>query len=434
MLKQRFCSRIQLVLLFQILFSLPLFAAENDSSQIADEEVQRFSQALYQIKQNYVKSVNDEALFNNAIRGMLNGLDPHSAFLDENDFKELELNTRGNFAGIGIEITQEDGLLKVVTPLIDTPAYKAGIKAGDYIVKLGAKTAQGLSLTEAVSIMRGEEGTAIDLVILRKGVNKPLTFSMTRQKIQIQSVQSKLIDNQFGYIRLSQFQELTGKDMRNAIIQLQEQTKNKLKGLVLDLRNNPGGLLDSAVEVADAFIDNQHGDRGIIVYTKGRLPESKFTAIATPGDILEKAPLIVLINNGSASASEIVAGALKDHKRAVIVGTKSFGKGSVQTVLPLDDKHAIKLTTALYYTPSGTSIQAKGIIPDIQIDEIAIPKTATQKKLLHFSELSLSKHLKNEKNNLADNEQSSADLANLLFEDFQLYSALTILRSMSLTS
>ncbi|STX52797.1 carboxy-terminal protease [Legionella busanensis] len=434
MLKGRFCSRIQLVLLFQILFSLPSFAAENDTSQIADEEVQRFSQALYQIKQNYVKSINDDALFNNAIRGMLSGLDPHSAFLDENDFKELELNTRGNFAGIGIEITQEEGLLKVVTPLVDTPAYKAGIKAGDYIVKLGAKTAQGLSLTEAVNIMRGAEGTPIELVILRKGVNKPLTFSMTRQKIQIQSVQSKLIDNQFGYIRLSQFQELTGKDMRNAITKLQGQTKNKLKGLVLDLRNNPGGLLDSAVEVADAFIDNQQADKGIIVYTKGRLPESKFTAIATPGDILAKAPLIVLINNGSASASEIVAGALKDHKRAIIVGSKSFGKGSVQTVLPLDDKHAIKLTTALYYTPSGTSIQAKGIIPDIQIDEIAIPKNETQKKILHFSELNLSRHLKNEKNNLEKTAQSSNDLTNLLYEDFQLYSALTILRSMSLSS
>ncbi|WP_419419627.1 S41 family peptidase [Legionella sp. D16C41] len=434
MLKQRFCSRIQLVLLLQILFSLPLFAAQEGAPQIAEEEVQRFSQTLYQIKQNYVKPVNDSALFDNAIRGMLNGLDPHSAYLDENDFKELELNTRGNFAGIGIEITQEEGLLKVVTPLVDTPAYKVGIKAGDYIVKLGSKTAQGLSLTEAVNIMRGEEGTKIELIILRKGVNKPLTFVVTRQKIQIQSVQSKLIDGQFGYIRLSQFQELTGKDMHAAITKLKDQTHNKLKGLVLDLRNNPGGLLDSAVEVADAFIDNKKGDKGVIVYTKGRLPDSKFTALATPGDILDKAPLIVLINKGSASASEIVAGALKDHKRAIIVGTKSFGKGSVQTVLPLDDKHAIKLTTALYYTPAGTSIQAKGIIPDIQIEEIAIPKTALQKKALSFNELNLSKHLKNEKSNLPEQAQSAADLAKLLYDDFQLYSAFTILRSMSLTS
>ncbi|STX27606.1 carboxy-terminal protease [Legionella beliardensis] len=434
MLKRRFCSRIQQVLLIQILFSLPLFAAKNDSLQIAEEEVQRFSQALYQIKQNYVKSVKDVDLFDNAIRGMLSGLDPHSAYLDENEFNELKMSTSGNFAGIGIEITQEQGLLKVVTPLIDTPAYKAGIKAGDYIVKLGSKPTQGLSLTEAVNLMRGEAGTPVSLVILRKGVNKPLTFSMMRQNIQIKSVQSKLLDQQFGYIRLSQFQEMTGSDMRSAINKLKEQTQGKLKGLILDLRNNPGGLLDSAIEVADAFIDNKKGDKSTIVYTEGRLPESKFTALATPGDILNNAPLIVLINNGSASASEIVAGALKDHKRAVIVGTKSFGKGSVQTVLPLDEKHAIKLTTALYYTPAGTSIQATGIAPDIQVEEISIAKAAENKKILSFNEINLSKHLENEKNNSKIITPLTNDREKLLYDDFQLYSALTIIWSMSLTS
>ena len=284
--------------------------------------------------------------------------------------------------------------------------------------------------------MRGKEGTTIDLTILRKGVNKPLNFALVREKILIKSVKSKLLDNNYGYIRLTQFQALTSQDMEKAIAQLKQQAGGKLKGLILDLRNNPGGLLDSAIQVSDAFLDNdKNGAQEMIVYTQGRLPGSKFTALANPGDILQNAPLVVLINNGSASASEIVAGALKDNKRAIILGTRSFGKGSVQTVLPLDDKRAIKLTTALYYTPSGVSIQAKGITPDIVIEEIAVPKDGQKQDFSGFSEADLSGHLIN-KNEKAKQETSSsaADDANLLHEDYQLYAALTILKGLAVAT
>jgi len=397
--------------------------------------VQRFSNALYEIKQNYVKTAKDNELFDNAIRGMLSGLDPHSAYLDEKELKELTSATSGNFAGLGIEIVMENGVVKVVTPLIDSPAFKAGIKAGDYIIKLGPQMVQGLTLDDAVNLMRGKIGSGIEIVVLRKGEPKPLNFNITREKILVKSVQSKLLEKQYGYIRLSQFQETTSADMVNAIKQLEKEANGKLTGLVLDLRNNPGGLLDSAIEVADAFIDGkQTGKREIIVYTEGRLPESKFTALATPGDMLKNAPIVVLINNGSASASEIVAGALKDNKRALTLGTKSFGKGSVQTVLPLDEKRAIKLTTAFYYTPSGISIQAKGIVPDIIVEEIAIPKSAKVNPMDGYNEASLSGHLVNKtdgnEEKLLENNQ---DAQAILYEDYQLYTALTVLKGLSVT-
>ncbi|KTC98249.1 S41 family peptidase [Legionella erythra] len=414
---------------------LPGFAAteEEPNKRIPLEDVQRFSNAIGQIKKYYVKPVDDKELFDNAIRGMLSGLDPHSTYLDEDSFKELQTSTSGEFGGLGIEVTMEDGVVKVVTPLVDTPAFKAGIKAGDYIIKLGAKSVQGISLQDAVNMMRGKEGTTIDLTILRKGVNKPLTFSLIREKILIKSVKSKLLDDSYGYVRLTQFQAMTAQDMEKAIAQLKQQSGGKLKGLILDLRNNPGGLLDSAIQVSDAFIDNdKKGSEEMIVYTQGRLPGSKFTALANPGDILQNAPLIVLINNGSASASEIVAGALKDNKRAIIVGTRSFGKGSVQTVLPLDEKRAIKLTTALYYTPSGVSIQAKGITPDIIIEEIAVPKSSKAKDLTSFSEAELNGHLLNQNNNSSEKaDNSNKDDQTLLYEDYQLYAALTILKGLA---
>lgn len=416
---------------------LPLsgFAAteEEPNKRIPLEDVQRFSNAIGQIKKYYVKPVDDKELFDNAIRGMLSGLDPHSTYLDEDSFKELQTSTSGEFGGLGIEVTMEDGIVKVVTPLVDTPAFKAGIKAGDYIIKLGDKSVQGISLQDAVNMMRGKAGTTIDLTILRKGVNKPLVFSLIREKILIKSVKSKLLDDNYGYVRLTQFQAMTAQDMEKAIAQLKLQAGGKLKGLILDLRNNPGGLLDSAIQVSDAFIDNdKKGNEEMIVYTQGRLPGSKFTALANPGDILQNAPLIVLINNGSASASEIVAGALKDNKRAIIVGTQSFGKGSVQTVLPLDDKRAIKLTTALYYTPSGVSIQAKGITPDIIIEEIAVPKSGKQTDLTSFSEAELNGHLLNQSGNSSEKANSTnKDDQSLLYEDYQLYAALTILKGLA---
>jgi len=407
---------------------------EQDPNQrIPMEDVQRFSNAIGQIKKYYVKPVNDKELFDNAIRGMLSGLDPHSGYLDETEFNELQTVTNGEFGGLGIEVTMENGVVRVITPLVDTPAFKAGIKAGDYIIKLNNKSVQGIDLKEAVNLMRGKPGSTVDLTILRKDVNKPLKFTLAREKILIQSVHSKLLDNKYGYVRLTQFQALTGIDMEKAITKLKQEAHGNLQGLVLDLRNNPGGLLDSAIQVSDAFLGKDKNNKPeLIVYTEGRLPGSKFTALSKSADILHKAPMVVLINNGSASAAEIVAGALKDNKRAVILGTRSFGKGSVQTVLPLDAKSGIKLTTALYYTPSGTSIQAKGITPDIVVEEMAVPNTKKDDSL-NFSEADLSGHLLNKTDDKQSlkTKASSTDEAKLLHADYQLYAALTILKGLA---
>ena len=261
------------------------------------EDVQRFSNAIAQIKQYYVKPVKDKDLFDNAIRGMLAGLDPHSNYLDEEDFAELQTTTSGEFGGLGIEVTSEEGIIKIISPLDDSPAAKAKIKAGDYIIKIGNSSVQGMSLKDAVGLMRGKIGEPITLTILRKGESKPLTFNLTREKILVKSVQTKLLDNQYGYIRLTQFQAMTAKDMLTNIAEMKQKAGGKLKGLVLDLRNNPGGLLDSAVQISDAFLDTStsaQGKQELIVYTEGRLPGSKFTAVATPGDVLENAPLVVL--------------------------------------------------------------------------------------------------------------------------------------------
>ena len=435
-------SALALIFALTLVLPLPAFSAvETDTSntntkRIPLEDVQRFSNAIGEIKKYYVKPIDDKELFDNAIRGMLAGLDPHSSYLNEEEFKELQTSTSGEFGGLGIEVTMEDGVVKVITPLVDTPAFKAGIKSGDYIIKLGKESVQGLSLKDAVNLMRGKAGSTIKLTILRKGESKPLSFNLIREVILIKSVKSKFLNEGYGYIRLTQFQALTSKDMLQSIDQLKQQSSGKLKGLILDLRNNPGGLLDSAIQVSDAFLgNNKAGKQEMIVYTEGRLPGSKFSALANPGDVLDNAPIVVLINNGSASASEIVAGALKDNKRAIILGTKSFGKGSVQTVLPLDGKTGIKLTTALYYTPSGISIQAKGIIPDIVVEEVDVPKSSGKKTdAIGFSEADLSGHLIN-KGNLENTALKKADQAkDLIHEDYQLYAALTVLEGMALAN
>lgn len=429
------CITLTLALASNSVYSPVVLAKEAKAEPIPMEDVQRFSNAISQIKKYYVKPIDDKELFNNAIRGMLVGLDPHSAFLDEDEFNDLQTSTSGEFGGLGIEVTMEEGVIKVVSPIVDAPAYKAGIRSGDYIIKLGNQSVQGISLKQAVDLMRGKVGSPIELTVLRKGVDKPLKFSIIREKIQIKSVKSKLIDNKYGYIRITQFQALTAEDMEKAVNQLKQQAGGKLSGFILDLRNNPGGLLDSAIQVSDAFIDNDKtGPEEMIVYTKGRLEGSKFTAYANPGDILDKAPMVVLINGGSASASEIVAGALKDNKRALIVGTRSFGKGSVQSVLPLDEKSGMKLTTALYYTPAGISIQATGINPDIVIDEMTIPKSKDDKASLNFSEADLSGHILNaDKNETPVSDKSViSDDGPLLYEDYQLYSALTVLKGLAL--
>lgn len=409
-------------------------ASEENNQQVPMEEVQRFSNAMSLVKKYYVKPVDDKVLFENAIRGMLGGLDPHSAYLDETEYADLQTATSGEFGGLGLEVTMEEGVIKVITPLVDTPAYKAGIKSGDYIVKIGKQAVQGLKLKNAVDLMRGKAGTKVSLTIIRKGADKPLSFVLDREKIIIKSVKSRLLEGKYGYIRLLQFQALTNEEMKTAIAELKKQAGGTLKGLVLDLRNNPGGLLETAIQVSDAFMDTsvKNGKPELIVYTEGRFPGSEFKAVANPGDILHHAPLVVLINHGSASASEIVAGALKDNKRAIVVGTQSFGKGSVQTVLPVDDKRAIKLTTALYYTPSGVSIQAKGITPDIVIEEMQIPKAKVNSDALDFSEASLNGHILNKTTDksVTDTKYVNQDEA-LLHEDYQLYSALTILRGIA---
>lgn len=408
-------------------------AANEQQAPIEMQDVERFSRAISLIKKFYVKETEDKALFDNAIRGMLSGLDPHSAYLDENDFIELQSMTNGEFGGLGIEVTIEDGVLRVITPLIDTPAFKAGIKAGDYIIKIDKKYVQGLELKDAVSMMRGKPGSPIKLTVIRKGTPKPLNFSLTREKIEVKSVKERLLDKVYGYVRLTQFQTMTSKEMITAIDALKQKSGGHLKGFILDLRNNPGGLLDSAIQISGSFLNKEkNGQNEMIVYTQGRLPASRFTAMATAEDILNNAPMIVLINNGSASASEIVAGALKDNHRAIIVGTRSFGKGSVQTVLPLDETRAIKLTTALYYTPSGTSIQAKGITPDIIVEEMSLNTDKEKTSLMDLSESELSRHLNN--GNLiqtVSDDKPTLDEISLLHEDYQLYTALTLLKGLA---
>lgn len=409
-------------------------AEEEKTSHIPMEDVQRFSDAVNLIKKYYVKPVNNNELFNNAIRGMLTGLDPHSSFLDTDELNELQATTSGEFGGLGIEVTSEDGLIKIITPIVDSPAFKAGIKPGDYIIKLGTQSVEGMTLKDAVALMRGPVGSTIELTILRKGAKKPLFISLIREKILIKSVKSKLLDNHYGYIRITQFQASTAHDMEKAIEELKQQAGGNLRGLILDLRNNPGGLLDSAIQVADDFLDNPtKGSQELIVYTQGRLPGSEFRAKANGNDLIKNSPIIVLINNGSASASEIVAGALKDNKRAIILGTRSFGKGSVQTVLPLDEKRAIKLTTALYYTPAGISIQAKGITPDIVVEEISLAKNSKISNGFDYSESGLQGHLAN--GNDANTNKSEAlnnqDDEKLMHEDYQLYAALTVLKGLA---
>lgn len=425
-------------------------SSEEEGTPLQIQEIQRFSNAIGLIKKYYVKQVDDKTLFENAIRGMLAGLDPHSSYLDDEEYQELQTTTSGEFGGLGIEVTMEEGLIKIITPLVDTPAYKAGIKSGDYIIKIDQHAVQGMKLKDAVEYMRGKVNTPVNLTILRKGHNKAMHFTLNREKILIKSVKSRLLDNDYGYIRLTQFQSLTGQELQTAVNDLTKSAGGHLKGLILDLRNNPGGLLDSAIQVSDAFLDksaqNPNAKDELIVYTEGRFPGSEFKAVANPGDILKHAPMVVLINHGSASAAEIVAGALKDNKRAIIVGTQSFGKGSVQTVLPIDDKRAIKLTTALYYTPAGISIQAKGITPDIIIEEMDIPKTSLRADDLDFSEASLSGHLSSKEssgsNQPVDKTAAATsgkpniatkapDNTNLMHEDYQLYSALTILRGIA---
>ncbi|USE37029.1 S41 family peptidase [Endozoicomonas sp. SCSIO W0465] len=409
--------------------------AEQPKAKLPLDELRAFTEVMERIKKAYVEEVDDRTLLENAIQGMLSGLDPHSAYLKPDDFKELEENTSGEFGGLGIEVGMEDGFIKVVSPIDDTPAAKAGIQAGDLIIKLDNVSVKGMSLGESVDKMRGKADTPIKLTIVRKGKEKPLEITLKRAVIKVQSVRAKHLETGYGYIRVSQFQADTGNELVDTLKKLRkEQQDGKLHGLVLDLRNNPGGVLQAAVGVTDAFISE-----GLIVYTEGRIPNSELRFNASADDPSKGVPLVVLINGGSASASEIVAGALQDHKRAVLMGTESFGKGSVQTVLPLsvDSAKGLKLTTALYYTPNGRSIQAEGIKPDIVVQRAKVtPIDAPQQ----YKEADLQRHLDNgNKDDVSNIKKAGAskaekELAELLAQDYQLNQALNVLKGMHINA
>jgi carboxyl-terminal processing protease len=343
----------------------PLWIGTSARAAVGDtyRQLNLFGDIFERVRSHYVEKPDDSKLVEGAINGMLNGLDPHSSYLDPKSLNEMQNQVTGKFGGLGIEVTMEDGLIKVVAPIDDTPAAKAGIRAGDVITHLDDEAVQGLTLNQAVEKMRGAPNTKITLKVMRKGVDKPLDIAIVRDVILVRPVRSKVEDD-VGYIRVTQFNDQTTEGLKKAIKDLTDQIPaDKLKGFVLDLRNNPGGLLDQAISVSDAFLE-----RGEIVSTRGRDPDETQRFNARPGDLIKGKPVIVLINGGSASASEIVAGALQDHKRATLVGTRSFGKGSVQTIIPLGPGNgALRLTTARYYTPAGRSIQAKGIVPDIEV-------------------------------------------------------------------
>jgi len=396
-------------------------------------ELRSFTEVFSRIKSDYVEPVEDKKLLEDAVQGMLAGLDPHSAYLDADSFKDMRVETEGQFGGLGIEVTMENGFVKVVSPIEDTPAARAGVKPGDLIIRLDDKAVKGLTLTEAVRFMRGKPGSDITLTIVREGATKPLKITLTRAVIKIQSVKSRMLESGFGYVRVTQFQAGTDKGLAEALKKLETENKGTLRGMILDLRNNPGGVLNSAVGVSDAFLD-----KGLIVYTEGRVADSKMKLSATPGDLLSGAPMVVLINGGSASASEIVAGALQDHKRAVIMGTKSFGKGSVQTIIPVSNGAALKITTARYYTPSGRSIQASGIVPDIVTEEARITKSEAGDRL---READLARHLENgdeiakpkeepKKEDKKDDKKKD-ETGKPAVEDYQLQEALNLLKGIS---
>lgn len=335
------------------------------------QEMQRFTDVLSIVRKSYVDEVAFKDLVQGAIDGMLSSLDPHSGYLPPDMYRELEIDTKGQFGGLGIEISIRDGVLLIVAPIEDTPAFRAGLQSGDMIVKIGDRFTKDLTIMEAVKLMRGAKGTKVTLAIMREGFEKPREYTLTREIIKVRSVRARTLEKGFGYVRLAQFQERSYDDLRAALKDLRKENQGSLQGLVLDLRNNPGGLLDQAVKIADAFLNE-----GLIVYTDGREAASKMREEARSRDTEPAYPIVVLINGGTASASEIVAGALQDHGRAVVLGTQSFGKGSVQTVIPFGDGSGLRLTTARYFTPKGTSIQAKGISPDIEVKPLEIREAA----------------------------------------------------------
>ncbi len=386
------------------------------------EQLRLFAEVMERIRAAYVEDVDDATLLEAAIRGMLHELDPHSAYLSPEEFEDLQVSTRGEFGGVGIEVTMEDGLLKVVAPIDDTPASRAGMRAGDLILRIDDELVRGMTMQEAVGSLRGERGTEVELQVLREGAETPKTISLTRDRIEIRSVRSDMPEPGLGYLRISQFQRGTGEELKRHLAELQD--RGELRGLVLDLRNNPGGTLEGAVDVAELFLDGE-----LVVYTQGRDEGSRVNYDASPGRQAPDIPLVVLVNSGSASASEIVAGALQDQGAAIIMGRPTFGKGSVQTVLPLHRERALKLTTARYYTPSGRSIQAEGIRPDITVDvaRVELEPQARQRR-----EADLPRHLRGEHPAPPEAEDKEVP-ESLAGEDYMLYQALSVLKGIDLS-
>ena len=405
-----------------------VFAERVEPQPLPLDTLRIFTEIFGKVKSDYVEAVGDKKLLEDAIHGMLAGLDPHSAYLNPESFKEMRIGTEGKFGGLGIEVTMENGFIKVVAPIDDTPAQRAGLKSGDVITRIDGTPVKGMTLNDAVKQMRGEPDTDIKLTVVRDGESKPIDFVITRAIIKITSVKGRMIEPGYAYVRVSQFQAGTADSLRRKLSKLKKEADGKLKGLILDLRNNPGGVLSGAIAVSDMFIS-----KGLIVSTQGRLDDSTVEYTATPNDYLKDSPMVVLVNGGSASASEIVAGALQDHGRAIIMGTKTFGKGSVQTILPIDNGAALKITTARYYTPSGGSIQATGIIPDLVVEDLEIKrKEATPDRL---RESNLQGHLENENGSGGASAGSDPAVANAgpqIDTDFQLREALNLLKGVNI--
>ena len=392
------------------------------------KQLDKFSQVMDAVRRSYVEEVTDEKLIEGALTGMLSGLDPHSTYLNREMFKQMQVETRGEFGGLGIEIVAAEGGIRVIAPIEDTPAYRAGVLAGDLIIKIGSQLAKDIPLIEAVKLMRGKPGSSVNLTIFREAAMQPIEIKIVRAVIQVRSVKSDLLAPGYAYLRIAQFQEKTTEQLKEQLTDLRKRSGGGFRGVVLDLRNNPGGLLDQAVEVTDLFLE-----KGGIVSTKSRVGKS-MTFEAEKGDLLNGTPLVVLINGGSASASEIVSGALQDNRRAILMGAKSFGKGSVQRIVPLNDGTAFKLTTSLYYTPSGRSIQATGIKPDIEVEQVAI-KVEEKGKRISISERDLKGHLENGNGKKGD-KKLSKDLTNgkmqeRLSKDVQLQRAFDLLKGLN---
>jgi carboxyl-terminal processing protease len=440
MLKTNYLLR-SFIICTTLLISIPIcatskeVAVEKVTADKADtyELLNLFGDVFERVKRDYVEEIDEQEVIESAINGMLTSLDPHSGYLSEKSFEEMQVQTKGEFGGLGIEVTMENGLVKVVSPIDDTPAFSAGVQAGDYITMIDEEAVMGLSLSEAVEKMRGPVGTDIKITIAREGAKEPLNVVITRDLIKIKSVRSHT-EGDIGYVRVTSFSEQTQRNLEKAITQLKKDIP-EMKGLVLDLRNNPGGLLDQAISVSDTFLD-----KGEIVSTRERNPNNSERYSATAGDMIDGLPMVVLINQGSASASEIVAGALKDHNRAVIMGTKSFGKGSVQTVIPLRSHGAMRLTTSRYYTPSGTSIQAKGIVPDIEVQPANIELIESQARgeadlrgsLDNDQSDKQKKDVETKKDNPSDTTVDASVRGLDLEKDYQLNRALDLIRGITI--